>query len=140
MSTSTDGTTWSSPQRIPIDAVGSNIDHFIPGLAVDPTTSGTTAHLALAFYYYPTANCTDTTCQLEVGFVSSTDGGANWSTETTLTSTPMTMSWLANTTQGYMVGDYISASFSNGKAFPLFVAASAPNNSGQLNEALFTTN
>lgn len=139
LSTSTDGTAWSSPQRIPIDAVGSNVDHFIPGLAVDPTTSGTTAHLALAFYYYPTANCTATTCQLEVGFVSSTDGGANWSTETTLTSTPLSMSWLANTTQGYMVGDYISTSFSNGKAFPLFVAASAPSTSGQLNEALFTT-
>ncbi len=140
LSTSTDGTTWTLPQRIPIDAVGSNIDHFIPGLAVDPTTSGTTAHLALAFYYYPTANCTDTTCQLEVGFVSSTDGGANWSTETNLTSTPLIMSWLSNTTQGYMVGDYISTSFSNGKAFPLFVAATAPINNGQLNEALFTTN
>ena len=111
LSTSSDGTNWSQPQRIPIDAVGSNVDHFIPGLAVDPTTSGATAHLALTFYYYPNANCTDTTCQLEVGFVSSTDGGANWSTETTLTPSPMNMSWLANTTQGYMVGDYIATSF-----------------------------
>ncbi|HEV7234570.1 MAG TPA: hypothetical protein VGN15_00225, partial [Ktedonobacteraceae bacterium] len=57
----------------------------------------------------------------------------------TLTSAPLSMAWLANTTQGYMVGDYISTSFSNGKAFPLFVAASAPSNSGQLNESLFTT-
>ena len=139
LSTSSDGTNWSQPQRIPIDAVGSNVDHFIPGLAVDPNTSGATAHLALTFYYYPNANCTDTTCSLEVGFVSSTDGGANWSTETTLTSTPMNMAWLANTTQGYMVGDYIATSFANGNAFPLFVAASAPSSSGQLNEALFST-
>jgi len=140
LSTSTDGTTWSQPQRIPIDAVGSTVDHFIPGLAVDPATFGSTAHLALTFYYFPNANCTDTTCQLEVGFVSSSDGGANWSTETTLTTTPMSMSWLANTDQGYMVGDYIATSFSNGKAFPLFVVASAPNNGGQLNEGLFTSN
>ena len=75
---------------------------------------------------------------MQVGFVSSTDGGANWSTETTLTSTPINLAWLANTTSGSMVGDYISTSFSNGKAFPIFVNASAPN-SATLNEALFTT-
>ena len=138
LSTSPDGTTWSQAQRIPIDAVGSNVDHFIPGIAVDPATSGNTAHLALAFYFYPATNCTATTCQLEVGFVSSTNGGTTWSTKTTLTSTPMNLSWLANTTQGSMVGDYISTSFSNGKAYPLFIVASAPNGS-TLNEALFTT-
>jgi hypothetical protein len=138
MSTSTDGATWAQPLRIPIDAVGSNVDHFIPGIAVDPTTSGATAHLALAFYFYPNASCTTANCQLQVGFVSSTDGGANWSTGTTLTSTPMNLAWLANTTSGYMVGDYISTSFSNGKAFPIFVNASAPNGA-TLNEALFTT-
>ncbi len=138
LSTSTDGTTWSQAQRIPIDAVGSNVDHFIPGIAVDPATSGNTAHLGLAYYFYPATNCTATTCQLEVGFVSSTNGGTTWSTETTLTSTPMNLSWLANTTQGSMVGDYISTSFSNGKAYPLFIVASAPNGN-TLNEALFTT-
>ncbi|TMD63275.1 MAG: exo-alpha-sialidase [Chloroflexi bacterium] len=139
ISTSTDGATWSAPQRVPIDAVGSNIDHFIPGIAVDKATSGSSAHLALAFYYYPNANCTTATCQLEVGYVSSTDGGATWSTETTLTSSAMNLAWLANTTSGNMVGDYISTSFANGKAFPVFVVASAPSSGGQLNEALFTT-
>lgn len=137
MSTSTDGQTWSAVQRIPIDAVGSGVDHFIPGLAVDPSTSGSTAHLALAYYYYPNANCTTSTCQLEVGFVSSVNGGNSWSTATTLSSSAMNLTWLANTTDGYMVGDYISSSFSDGKAFPVFVTATAPNGS-QFNEALFT--
>jgi len=137
MSTSTDGNTWSAVQRIPTDAVGSNVDHFIPGLAVDPSTSGSTAHLALAYYYYPNANCSTSTCQLEVGFVSSVEGGKSWSTNTTLTPSAMNLTWLANTTDGYMVGDYISTSFSDGKAFPLFITASAPSGS-QLNEALFT--
>ena len=137
MSTSTDGNTWSAVQRIPTNAVGSGVDHFIPGLAVDSTTSGSSAHLALAYYYYPNANCTTSTCQLEVGFVSSVDGGNSWSTSTTLTPSTMNLTWLANTTDGFMVGDYISTSFSDGKAFPLFVAASAPNGS-QFNEALFT--
>lgn len=137
MSTSTDGNTWSAVQRIPADAVGSNIDHFIPGIAVDKSTSGSTAHLGLAFYYYPDTNCTTTTCQLEVGFVSSTDGGTNWSTKTPLTSSAMNVAWLASTTMGSMVGDYISTSFSNGKAFPLFMVATAPTG-GQFNEAMFT--
>ena len=139
ISTSTDGATWSAPQRVPIDAVGSNIDHFIPGIAVDKATSGSSAHVALAFYFYPDANCTTATCQLEVGYVSSTDGGATWSTETTLTSSAMNLAWLVTTTSGNMVGDYISTSFANGKAFPVFVVASAPGSGGQLNEALFTT-
>lgn len=137
MSTSTDGNTWSAVQRIPTDAVGSNVDHFIPGLAVDASTSGSTAHLALTYYYYPDANCTTSTCQLEVGFVTSVDGGNTWSTNTTLTPSAMNLTWLSNTTDGYMVGDYISTSFSDGKAFPLFVAASAPSGN-QFNEALFT--
>ncbi|HET9921321.1 MAG TPA: sialidase family protein [Ktedonobacteraceae bacterium] len=137
MSTSSDGQNWSAVQRIPIDAVGSGVDHFIPGLAVDPATSGSSAHLALAYYYYPNANCTTASCQLEVGFVSSVDGGSSWSAPTSLTSGPMNLAWLANTTDGYMVGDYISTSFSAGKAFPAFVVASAPNGS-QLNESLFT--
>src|SRR5438874_3876861 len=137
MSTSTDGNTWSAVQRIPTDAVGSGVDHFIPGMAVDSSTSGSSAHLALAYYYYPNANCTTSTCQLEVGFVSSVDGGSSWSTSSTLTPSAMNLTWLANTTDGYMVGDYISTSFSDGKAFPLFITASAPNGS-QFNEALFT--
>ena len=137
MSTSTDGTTWSAVQRIPTGAVGSGADYFIPGLAVDTSTSGSTAHLGLAFYYYPDANCTTATCQLEVGFVSSTDGGTSWSTTTTLTSSAMNVAWLAGTTQGNMVGDYISTSFANGKAFPIFVVATTPNGA-QLNEAMFT--
>ncbi len=138
MSTSTDGTTWSAVQRIPADPTGSGVDHFIPGLAVDPATSGSTAHLALAFYYYPNASCSVSTCQLQVGFVSSIDGGNTWSAENILTPSGMKITWLANTDSGYMVGDYISTSFSSGKAFPVFVTAAAPNGSGQLNESLST--
>lgn len=137
MSTSTDGNTWSAVQLIPTDAAGSGADHFIPGLGIDPTTSGSSAHLALAYYYYPNASCSASDCQLEVGFVTSTNGGSTWSAVSTLTSTAMNVSWLANTSDGYMAGDYIATVFSAGKAYPVFVTASAPTNS-QLNEALTT--
>src|SRR3954447_1273805 len=56
-SSSADGVSWSDVARIPIDPVTSGADHFIPGLAVDPATSGSATHLALAYYYYPDATC-----------------------------------------------------------------------------------
>src|SRR4029077_1412160 len=77
MSTSSDGTTWTVPARIPIDPVTSTVDHFTPGLAVEPGTAGSAAHLALTFYYFPKANCTSA-CNLSVGFIPSKNGGATW--------------------------------------------------------------
>ena len=119
MTTSADGVTWSAVQRIPLDAKSAGVDHFIPGIAADPNTSGSAAHLALAYYFYPNAACTVTTCKLRVGFATSSNGGATWSARITLTPR-MKLKWLPDTTLGYMVGDYISTSFVNGKAFPIF--------------------
>jgi hypothetical protein len=127
MSTSTNGTSWSAVTRIPADPVGSGVDHFIPGLAVNTSTSGSTGHLVLAFYYYPVSSCSSSTCQLDLGYSSSTDGGSHWTSTTNITG-PMTLSWLANTTQGRMVGDYISSSFNGSNvAFPVFAVATAPS-------------
>jgi hypothetical protein len=109
-STSPDGVTWSAVARIPTDAVGSGVDHFVPGLAVDPKTSGSGAHLALTYYFYPNAACTPATCRLDVGFTSSPDAGAHWSAPTQLAG-PMSLADIAATSQGRMVGDYISTSF-----------------------------
>ncbi|MFL5625947.1 MAG: exo-alpha-sialidase [Ktedonobacteraceae bacterium] len=136
MTTSTNGTSWSAVTRVPIDAVGSGVDHFIPGLAVDKSTSGSSAHLGLAYYYYPNTRCSSSTCQLDVGFISSTNGGSTWSSATQLAG-PMTLTWLANTSQGYMVGDYISTSFVNGTARPVFVVAN-PNNGSTFDEAMYS--
>ncbi len=145
MSSSTDGTTWSPVTRIPSDPLGSGVDHFIPGLAVDKATSGASAHLVVAFYYYPNVSCSASTCQLNIGYSSSTDGGTNWTATTNITG-PMTLAWLADTNQGRMVGDYISTSFNaSGMAFPFFAVASAPTGGktcgkghATCHEALFT--
>ena len=45
-STSSDGTHWSAVTRVPIDATTSVVDHFIPGIGIDPATSGSSAHVA----------------------------------------------------------------------------------------------
>jgi hypothetical protein len=136
MTTSTNGTSWTAVTRIPADAVGSRVDHFIPGLAVDKSTSGSSAHLGLAYYYYPVSSCTSSTCKLDVGFVSSTNGGSTWSAKTQLAG-PMTLTWLANTTQGFMVGDYISTSIAGGTAHPVFAVAK-PNNGSVFDEAMYS--
>jgi len=137
MSTSSDGITWKGPSRIPIDALTSTVDHFIPGLGIDSATSGSSAHLGLTYYYYPQANCTASTCTLYVGFLSSLDGGNTWSAPTTLAG-PMSLSWLPSTSSGQMVGDYIATSFSGGKAYGFFAVAQA-NSGSALNQAIYTT-
>ena len=137
-STSSDGLTWSAVTRVPIDSTSSSIDHFIPGIGVNKLTSGSSAALALTFYYMPTASCTTNTCALYVGFVSSTDGGSTWTSMTSLGG-PMSVLWLPLTTEGYMVGDYISTSFAvDGKAFPAFVIATAGTGSTSYNLRLST--
>src|SRR3954451_66443 len=109
-STSPDGVNWSAVSRIPIDGVGSGVDHFVPGLAVNPATRGADTDLALTYYFYPNAACTPATCELDVGFVSSPDGGAHWSAPTQIAG-PMSLGDIAATSQGTMVGDYTSTSF-----------------------------
>jgi hypothetical protein len=135
MSKSTSETTWGPVTRVPIDATSSTVDHFIPGLGVDRSTSGASARIGLAYYYYPTAACSSTTCRLNVGFISSTNGGARWGTATNVAG-PMQLGWLANTSQGRMVGDYISTSVPNGgNAWPTIAVATAPTG-GVFDEAM----
>lgn len=137
ISTSSDGGTWSMPARVPIEAATSTVDHFIAGLAIDPATSGSRAHLALTYYFYPTTDCTVATCRLSAGVILSSDGGTTWSGPTTLAGA-MSLSSLPNTFSGLMVGDYGSAAYSGGKVFPIVAVAQAKSGS-EFAEAIYTT-
>jgi hypothetical protein len=128
LSSSKDGRTWTSLKRVPVDATNSTVDHFLPGIEIEPGTSGATTHIAISYYFYPQANCNVNTCQLMEGFISSPDGGHTWTAPTTLAG-PFKLSWLANTDQGFMVGDYQSVSFVNSQAHPAFSTASAKTGS-----------
>src|SRR5213080_4324190 len=134
-STSTDGASWSGVARVPIDDVTSSVDHFIPGLAVDPTTSGSTTKLALTYYFYPSANCGGA-CRLDVGYISSPDGGAHWGDATQLAG-PMALSEIAQTSQAPMVGDYLSSSFSAGKVTTLFAVGLQQPSTTTFDEAMY---
>jgi hypothetical protein len=135
-STSADGVNWSAVKRVPIDATSSGADHFIPGLAVDKRTSGSGAHLALTYYYYPDATCTGG-CQLSVGYISSPDGGSHWGDAQRLTG-PMSLTDVADTSQGRMVGDYISTSFNQNGAATVAIAVGKPHTAAQpFDEAMY---
>jgi hypothetical protein len=129
--TSGNGVAWSAVTRIPIDRTTSGVDHFIPGIAVDTATQGATTNIGLAYYYFPDAFCSVTTCELNVGSVSSRNAGARWRHPRRLGG-PMLLSWIADTlfvpSGGRMVGDYISTSFVTGSsvAVPVFSLANAP--------------
>ncbi|HEY6769493.1 MAG TPA: sialidase family protein [Candidatus Sulfotelmatobacter sp.] len=137
MSTSANGTTWSAVARVPIDPTTSTVDHFIAGIGVDPATSGTGAHITIVYYYYPTAKCTASTCQLDVGFTTSTDGGATWTAGAKLAG-PMKLAWLPVSDNGPMVADYIGVSYVNGNPFGVFAVAKA-NTGTTYSEAIATT-
>jgi len=113
---------------VPIDATNSGVDHFIPGLAVNTSTSDATAQLGLTYYFYPRG-----TTQLSVGFTSSANGGSTWSTPQTIRS-GMPSTWAATTSQGRMVGDYISTSYgSDNLAHGIFGAALTPTTGAATN-------
>ncbi len=135
-STSADGTHWAKVKRIPIDPTTSVVDHFIPGVGIDPATSGTTAHVAVHYYYYSASSCTVSTCQLNVGYISSHNGGMTWSAAKKLAG-PMKLSWLPNSQNGLMVGDYIATAFSNGAPHSVFAVAAAKSGT-VYNESMYT--
>jgi hypothetical protein len=135
-STSSDGVNWSAVTRVPIDAVSSTVDHFIPGIGIDPTTSGAGAHVGIHFYEYVNSSCTSATCLLSVAFVSSANGGSTWNAPTSL-SGPMLVTWLPQSQNGLMVGDYIATVFTSGVPHGVFAVAQA-NAGTTFNEAIYT--
>jgi hypothetical protein len=123
-STNATGTTWATITRVPIDATNSGIDHFIPGLTVNKATSGSTAQLGVTYYFYASGSTS-----LQVGFISSTNAGSTWSTPTTIFggSSAFPTTWVSTTSQGRMVGDYVSTSYgTDNLAHGVYAVAYAP--------------
>ncbi len=136
-SSTTDGTHWTAKSRIPLDPIGSGVDHFINGMGADLNTSGSSAHVAMTYYYYPVSNCGNS-CQLIAGFSISRDGGQTWTPGRQL-SPSMQLTWLPNTFSGRMAADYVATIFpAGGRAFPIYSLAFQPVN-GLYQQAIYTT-
>ena len=113
LSRSTDGITWSRATRIPTGPRSSRRDFVIPGLGVDASASG---RLAVTYYVFRSGTL------LDVGFISSPNGGRSWSTPRRLNAQTMRLEWIAQA-GGAMVADYISTSFVRGRAVAAFPIA-----------------
>ena len=141
-SSSADGVTWSSPERIPVGPATGGVDYFLPGLAVDPLRSGAQARLALVYHVLtPARGCSVVSCPpatIDVYFVSSNDAGRSWTVPQRLTTESMPLHWIAETGIGRMLADYVSTSFASGRAIPVFAIASAPV-AGEFRQAIYAT-
>ena len=124
LSRSADGSSWSPPTRIPTAPISSRSDFVIPGIAVDRTRVG---RIAVAYYIFRLATL------LDVGFMSSADGGRTWTAPLRLNAQSMRLDWIAQA-GGAMVGDYMSTSFTGGRAVAVFPIAGP---SKQLDQPLY---
>ena len=139
VSTSPDGLRWVEPTRIPLTRTRT---YFLPAIAVDPATSGKKAHVAVAYYSMRlSAGCTTYVpgCyeEIDAWLVQSKNGGGTWDAPTKLNTQPMQVDWLADTTLGAMLGDYISVSFVRGRPIPVLALAGPPTAAGH-DESIFT--
>jgi hypothetical protein len=125
---STDGSTWQAPRRVPAGRGGPNVEHFVPGLAIRPGTSGNGAELAVVYHSFPQqSGCVLEQCPgIDVWLATSPDGGRNWRPRRRLNAESMPLGWIANTGTGRMVGDYVSVSWSGGRPVAVYSLATAP--------------
>jgi BNR/Asp-box repeat len=128
LSSSADGLRWTTPARIPTGGIAAGVHDVIPGLAADPQRPG---RLALAWYRLQALG------GIDAFFVRSANGGATWTAPRRLNTETMTRSWIAQTTLGPMVGDYISTSFANGTPVAVLALASRPGQ--RLDEAVYAS-
>jgi hypothetical protein len=133
---SPDGIRWAAPVRVPAVPADADTHVFVPGLAVDPTTSGSRTRLTVTYHLKP-QDCGFVRCPgLHVAAMSSNDGGATWGRPWRLSAEPMPLEWLADTSTGRMTGDYISTSYVAGRPVPVFSLATQPV-SGEFRQAIF---
>jgi RTX calcium-binding nonapeptide repeat (4 copies) len=136
LATSQDGIAWSTA-RVPIVPRSSRVHFVHPTVAVDPASTGRRVRVGIAYYLLPTLRCETSTCRIDVGFVSSPDGGASWSTPRRLNARSMRLDWLPPTRLGRMLADYISTSWVRGAAVAVFAHASPLAADRSFREAIF---
>ncbi len=128
LATSADAVTWRDPSRLPLPA-GTDAGYFLPAVAADPAVRG---HIAVLFHSLglpPSCALFVPGCEerIDVWLIESRDGGLMWSAPKRLNVESMLLPWLAETSLGAMLGDYVAVSFVRGRAVPVFALASARN-------------
>ena len=128
ISSSRDGVHWTAPARVPAGSVTSGIARVVPGLGVDPASSGARTRLGIVYYSVPAlGGCGYATCALaDAFFVGSVNAGRTWTRPVRLTPRSMPLDWIADGGIGNLLGDYLSTSWVGGRPIPVFSLASPP--------------
>jgi hypothetical protein len=116
LSRSADGVAWSRAARIPAVPRSSGTDVVIPGIGVDPARAG---RLAVAYYLARPNGL------LDAASITSSNGGRTWRPPRRLNAQTMRLNWAAQA-GGAMLADYISTSWTGGRAVAAFTFASRP--------------
>jgi hypothetical protein len=108
---------WTPKVRVPIDPATSGADHFIPGLGSTRQPRERRVTWASRTYFFPDArlHVLDLPARRGLHLVERRRIDLE-APRSRLNKNPMALSWIADTNQGRMVGDYISTSFSDGIA------------------------
>lgn len=126
---------WSEPARVPLATAGAQADYVLPALAVGTPSRGPRTELALGYYALSSPDCTGPDCRLRAGLAVSSDGGTTWR-DVALDAEPMQLEWLAPTSIGRMIADYVSLSFVEGRVLAVFSLARPPQG-GRFDVALY---
>jgi hypothetical protein len=129
-SRSTAAGSWTPVRRVPLGPLSSRAQFVLPDLAV----AG--ARLALTYYAVSNADCTESTCLLDVYLVTSKTRGTRWAKPRRLNPKRMRLTWLASTVSGRMVGDYTATVFAGSRVVSVHVQARPPQ-AGRFNEAAY---
>jgi hypothetical protein len=121
LSASSDGITWTPPARI----TSGGGSYLIPGIAADPRTG---ALAAVALVELPSSD------RLGAVLVVSRDG-VRWAAPRRLDAVAMQVSWLPRAGGGF-IGDYLSASWTGGRAIGVVPLTFGPTRAG-LRQALY---
>jgi hypothetical protein len=127
---STGASGWAPVRRVPLGPLRSRTDFVLPDLAVAGKS------LALTYYAVSSADCTESTCLLDVFLVTSKNAGKTWTKPRRLNAAHMRLVWLAQTVSGRMVGDYTGTVFA-GKRVVSVHAQAHPPQGGRFNESIY---
>jgi hypothetical protein len=138
LASSPDGVRWTAPASV--SSISQEGYNFLPAVAVDQATSGRTARLALLYHSVaPSLTCNPECIATDVWLTISGNGGETWARPARLNSVPMQPQWMADTSIGRMLGDYVSVSWLRGRPVPVFSLASAPSGGQAFRQAIFAT-
>ncbi len=130
LATSPNGISWSAPALVSTNADTGAADEFMPAIGVDLSQAGRVAVL-----YHSLVDCLGSPC-VDVALVTSTDGGRRWANPQRLNAESMPLLWIADSSLGRMLADYVAVPYVRGRPVPVFALAGEPSGE-RFNQSIF---